>query len=63
VPDKDLSSIVNIIESAAKDFRFKYVGGGYFRDKNILVRQKADILHGSEIIEEFSKLIIRLVKE
>ena len=60
MPDKDISSI---IESAVKDFRFKYVGGGYFRDKNIPAGKKAEVLHGSEIIEEFSKLIVTLLKE
>ena len=42
-----------LIERTKKDFRFKYVGGGYFRDKNIPKGKTAEVKHGEEIINEF----------
>ncbi len=41
-----------LIEKTRKDFRFKYVGGGYFRDKNIPQGKTAELKHGEEIINE-----------
>ena len=46
-------NFIELIERTRKDFRFKYVGGGYFRDKNIPQGKKADVRHGEEIINEF----------
>lgn len=45
----------DFLDEIRSDFRFKYVGAGYFRDKNIEKGEKADIIHGNEIIEEFCK--------
>lgn len=48
-----------VIERTREDFRFKYVGGGYFRDKNVPMGKKAEVRHGEEIIEEFCRELIR----
>ena len=45
--------LMELIEQTREAFRFRYVGGGYFRDKNIPVGHKADVRHGEEIIDEF----------
>ncbi len=50
-----------LIERTKKDFRFKYVGGGYFRDKTIPQGEKAEVKHGEEIIDEFCQELIKCV--
>jgi hypothetical protein len=52
---------MELIERTREDFRFKYVGGGYFRDKNIPSGEKADMRHGEEIIDEFCQELIQRV--
>ncbi len=54
-------NLMELIESTREDFRFKYVGGGYFRDKNIPKGEKADVRHGEEIIDEFCQELIKRV--
>jgi hypothetical protein len=50
-----------LIERTKEEFRFKYVGGGYFRDKNIPQGKTADLKHGAEIIDEFCQELIKRV--
>ena len=52
-------NVIELIERTRKDFRFKYVGGGYFRDKNISQGKKADVRHGEEIINEFCQELMK----
>ena len=52
---------MELIERTREDFRFKYVGGGYFRDKTIPKGEKADVRHGEEIIDEFCQELIKRV--
>jgi len=33
--------IIELIETTRTDFRFKYIGGGYFRDRTIETGKKA----------------------
>lgn len=47
------SEFENFLTKVKSGFRFEYVGGGYFRDKNVPQGIKADILHGNEILDEF----------
>jgi hypothetical protein len=47
------SEFENLLNKVRSSFRFEYVGGGYFRDKNVPEGIKADILHGSEILKNF----------
>ena len=51
--------LMELIERTREDFRFKYVGGGYFRDKNIPMGKKAEVRHGEEIIDEFCQELIK----
>ncbi len=53
------SELEDFLKKARSNFRFEYVGGGYFRDKNVPEGVKADILHGSEILDEFCAELIR----
>ena len=57
----NIQNLMELIERTKKDFRFKYVGGGYFRDKNILQGKKAEVRHGEEIIDEFCQELIKRV--
>ena len=54
-------ALKELIERTKKDFRFKYVGGGYFRDKNIPQGKAAELRHGDEIINEFCEQLINHV--
>jgi hypothetical protein len=56
-------NLMELIERTKKDFRFKYVGGGYFRDKNIPQGKKAEVRHGEEIIDEFCQELIKRVTD
>jgi hypothetical protein len=47
------------LEDIKSSFRFEYVGGGYFRDKRVPQGTKADVLHGSEILDEFCAEVIK----
>ena len=53
------SELENLLNKVRSRFRFEYVGGGYFRDKNVPKGTKADILHGSEILDEFCSELIK----
>ena len=55
--------LMQLIERTREGFRFKYVGGGYFRDKNIPQGEKADVKHGEEIIGEFCQELIERVTD
>ena len=54
-------NLMELIERTRADFRFKYVGGGYFRDKGIPQGEKADVRHGEEIIDEFCQELIERI--
>jgi hypothetical protein len=53
----------NLLKKAKANFRFEYVGGGYFRDKRVAKGIKADTLHGSEILDEFCSELIKRLSE
>jgi hypothetical protein len=53
------SEFENFLNKVKSSSRFEYVGGGYFRDKNIPKGIKADTLHGSEILDEFCSELIK----
>ncbi len=48
----------DFLRKVRSEFRFEYVGGGYFRDKNVPNGVKADMVHGNEILEEFCSELI-----
>jgi hypothetical protein len=53
------SEFENLLNRVKSSFRFEYIGGGYFRDKNVPKGMKADTVHGSEILDEFCSELIR----
>jgi hypothetical protein len=55
----DTNHLRELIERTKEGFWFKYVGGGYFRDKNIPQGKKAELRHGEEIIDEFCQELIK----
>ena len=54
-----ISELENLLKKAKSNFRFEYVGGGYFRDKKVARGVKADILHGSEVLDELCSEVVR----
>jgi hypothetical protein len=52
----ELEILLNKVKSS---FRFEYVGGGYFRDKNVPRGTRADILHGTEVLDEFCSELLK----
>jgi hypothetical protein len=61
--DTNTRNLMELIERTREEFRFKSVGGGYFRDKSIPKGKKAEVRHGEEIIDEFCKELIRRVTD
>ena len=59
--ETNTQKLMELIERTREDFRFKYLGGGYFRDKNIPSGKKAEVRHGEEIIDEFCQELIERV--
>jgi hypothetical protein len=59
--NSNAQTLMELIERTREEFRFKYVGGGYFRDKNTPQGKKADVRHGEEVIEEFCQELIKRV--
>lgn len=56
-PDKDLGLIYESINAPQPNsipddvFPYVYVGGGYFRKKDISKGEKADVLHGMQAVQ------------
>ncbi len=46
-----------------EQFKYKYVCGGYFRDKTVPKGTKADMQHGDEIISKFCDDFVRYLSE
>lgn len=57
--ETNTQNLRELIERTREEFRFRYMGGGYFRDKSIPEGTKADVIHGEEIIDEFCKELIK----
>lgn len=53
--------LIKLITRTREQFCFKYVGGGYFRDKQVAKGQKAEVRHGEEIIDEFCEELVKNV--
>jgi hypothetical protein len=54
-----IQDLKELVERTKEDFRFKYVGGGYFRDKNVPQGKASELRHGEEIINEFCQELIK----
>ncbi len=59
--NSNTQTLLELIERTRQEFRFKYVGGGYFRDNNVPMGKKADVRHGEEIIDEFCQELVKRV--
>jgi hypothetical protein len=44
-------------------FRYKYVGGGYFRDNTVPKGISADMKHGEEVIDKFCDDFVKYLSE
>lgn len=44
---------VQELRNFREQFKYKYVGGGYFRDKSVPKGISADMQHGDEVISKF----------
>ena len=53
------SEFQDLVNKVRSNFRFEYVGGGYFRDKTVPKGIKADTVHGTEILAEFCSELIK----
>jgi hypothetical protein len=45
--------LIQELNQFRQQFKYKYVGGGYFRDKTVPKGTSADMQHGDEIINRF----------
>ncbi len=45
--------LVQKLNEFRKQFKYKYVGGGYFRDNSVPKGINADMRHGDEVINQF----------
>ncbi len=46
-----------------QEFKYEYVGGGYFRDKTVPKGISADMRHGDEVISQFCDDFIKYLSE
>lgn len=53
------TELANLVNQVRASFRFEYIGGGYFRDKNVPKGTNADTLHGTEVLDEFCSELIK----
>ena len=55
--------LVGKLTEFRRQFRYRYVGGGYFRDKTVPKGETADMQHGDEIISKFCEDFLRYLSE
>jgi hypothetical protein len=54
---------VEKINEFRKQFKYKYVGGGYFRDMAVPKGITADTKHGDEIINKFCEDLVKYLTD
>ena len=54
---------VQALNQFRQQFRYKYVGGGYFRDNTVPKGTSADMQHGDEVINKFCDDFIAYLAE
>jgi len=57
------NKLVQELNKFRQQFKYKYVGGGYFRDMSIPKGTNADIKHGDEIISKFCEDFAKYLAE
>ena len=55
--------LVQELNKFRQQFKYKYVGGGYFRDKTVPTGITADMQHGDEVISKFCDDFIKYLSE
>jgi phosphotransferase system HPr-like phosphotransfer protein len=55
--------LVQELNKFQAEFKFKYVGGGYFRDMSVPKGVNADIKHGDEVISKFCEDFVKYLTE
>jgi hypothetical protein len=55
--------LVQALNKFRREFKYKYVGGGYFRDKTVPKGINADMQHGDEIISKFCDDFVKYLSE
>jgi hypothetical protein len=55
--------LVQELNKFRERFKYKDVGGGYFRDKTVLMGISADMKHGDEIIGKFCDDFVKYLSQ
>ena len=55
--------LVQELNKFREQFKYKYVGGGYFRDKTVPAGTNADMQHGDEVISRFCDDFVQYLSE
>jgi hypothetical protein len=55
--------LVQELNKFREQFKYKYVGGGYFRDKTVPNGISADMQHGDEVISKFCDDFVKYLAE
>jgi hypothetical protein len=59
----DEDRLVQKLKEFREQFKYKYVGGGYFRDKTVPKGTSADIQHGDEVVSKFCDDFVQYLSE
>lgn len=59
----DTKELTELLERALKGFKFQYEGGGHFRDKTVPRGERAETVHGEEVLKAFCKSVVSLVQD
>ena len=55
--------VIQELNKFREQFKYKYVGGGYFRDNTVPKGISADMQHGDEIISKFCEDFLKYLSE
>jgi len=55
--------VIQELKKFREQFKYKYVGGGYFRDNTVPKGISADMQHGDEIISKFCEDFLKYLSE
>jgi hypothetical protein len=55
--------IIEELDKFRQQFRYGYVGGGYFRDMSVPKGTNADIKHGDEVISKFCEDFVQYLSK
>jgi hypothetical protein len=52
-------TLVEKVREFIKQYKYKYVGGGYFRDMSVPKGTSADIIHGDDFTNKFCEDLVK----